>query len=141
RYTFASRPLRTTYCSASFSPPVIEHTGSWLISILSRSGDLPSNRTVPTTDPVIAGSIAVPCACPAGPPGFVPLPITAPRRIASSGLHPAIPITTHVASRAVAGQPKILILLLSLLRNRRLHRLQHCIGKCSRPACAPHIAR
>src|SRR5277367_1532587 len=65
-YTFASLPSFTTYCSAKLSPPVIEHTGSMVISIFTRAGGLLERRTAPLTIPKVAGSRGALGCCVAG---------------------------------------------------------------------------
>src|SRR5215471_2524178 len=120
----------------------MEQTGSWLMSIFRRSGALPEKFTVPRIEPVVAPSAVVPFSA-AGWFGLVPLPITAPCRIASFGLHPASPTTTKpVISNTVTGQPKLFILLLSLLcGHRRIHRLHHSVGERLGSGRASNITR
>src|SRR6201987_6031786 len=70
-YTFASLPSCTTYCWAKLSPPVIEHTGSMLMSIFTGAGGLPERWIVPLTVPNVAGSSGALAG--AGPSALVPL--------------------------------------------------------------------
>src|SRR6266853_2999907 len=149
-YTFASLPSCATYCSAKLSPPVIEHTGSMLMSIFTGAGALPERWIVPLTVPRIAGSRGALVAGAACPSAVVCLP-------ASLGLHPTNPPNTLPASAAVINQPQIrLMQFLSnilvenhsqshalkaplSLGHRRFHGLKHGIRKRLRSACTANI--
>jgi hypothetical protein len=108
-YTFASFPSFTMYCSAKLSPPVIEQTGSMLMSIFTRSGDFPANRTVPLTIPNVAGS--------SGGTGDVvaDFSVVLPSLLCfpvSFGLHPTSPASqTPLATMATIVQPQIRLML------------------------------
>src|SRR5258708_26602251 len=74
-YTFASLPSCATYCSAKLSPPVIEHTGSMLMSIFTGAGALPERWIVPLTVPSFAGSSGALVGDATGPSALVPLSV------------------------------------------------------------------
>src|SRR5579862_6363447 len=92
------------YCSAKLSPPVIEHTGSWLISIFSGAGGLPEKWTIPLTVPSVAGSSGTGAATESA---F--LPSSLPCLPASFALHPHNVISA-ITTTAAGKDPNILFM-------------------------------